>query len=160
METDELENLTVLDDPVALIRRRPDMDPPSHVPGPYWAARLVHDIAARASPPVGVSRDGPWWLVSAAGDWVKSPSSEATSLLPFHRIVSRPDWGLYAFRSEILLTAFADAVVTVADGRWTCIAGELDRSSVPSDLRRPMETAGPGRHVAVRPTTRPEDESE
>jgi hypothetical protein len=145
MEAYKFEDIAVLDDAVALIRRRRAMYLPSETPGPYLAGKLVQDIALLGALPARVALDGEWWLVSADHDWL-STASGAVPTEPFFRIVPCPQWGPYAFRTEVLLTAFAEAVVTAADACPTWIAGESAGAEPPNALRAP----GPGRQVAFR----------
>jgi hypothetical protein len=151
MKAYKLEDITVLDDAVALIRRSPAMYLPGEVPSAYLAGKLVQDIASLGALPVRVARDGAWWLVSAGADWLRSPSG-VIATDPFFRIIPCPQWGRYAFRTEVLLTAFAEAVVTAADARMTWIAGGDRAAQLPEAFRMAMETPGPGRHVAFRMT--------
>jgi hypothetical protein len=145
MEAYKFQDVTVIDDAVALIRRRRAMYLPSDTPGPYLAGKLVQDIALLGALPARVARDGEWWLVSADQDWLCTISG-AVSTEPFFRIVPCPQWGRYAFRTEVLLTAFAEAVVIAADAGPTWIAGQSAGADPPSALRAP----GAGRRVAFR----------
>jgi hypothetical protein len=145
MEAYKFEDITLIDDAVALIRRRRAMYLPSDTPGPYLAGKLIQDIALLGALPARVARDGEWWLVSADRDWLRAASG-VVSTEPFVRIVPCPQWGRYAFRTEVLLTAFAEAVVIAADACLTWIAGDAAGVEPPDALRVP----GPGRHVAFR----------
>jgi hypothetical protein len=149
MKAYKLDELTILDDAVALIRRRPTMYLASETPGPTLAGALVHDIALLGALPVRVARDAAWWLVSGGADWLRTPSG-AISTEPFFRIVPCPQWGLYAFRTEVLLTALAEAVVTAANGQIMWIAGDDSAGQLPPALRVVMEVPGVARHVAFR----------
>jgi hypothetical protein len=149
MEAYKLEDVTVLDDAIALIRRHPEMYLASETPGPHLAGRLVHDLALLGALPASVRQDGAWWLVSAEEDWLRAASGDI-STDPFFRIIPCPRWGRYAFRTEVLLTAFADAVVTAAGSRVSWIVGDGRTEQLPASLRAAMDAAGTGRHVAFR----------
>jgi hypothetical protein len=82
--------------------------------------------------PAKVSKYGPWWIVSSEDDWLVK-SGHAHVDVAFSRIVPLP--GLVnSHRSEILLSAFADAVVTFGtDGiRW--VSGDSNRFALPEDV--------------------------
>jgi|GEM_PF-1619107 hypothetical protein len=111
---------------------------------PAWflATQLARDLTLMGAVPVSIERAGGWWLVSSAKDWLME--SEGSVCWKFTHIVNFPEAGREAYHSEILLTAFADAVVTRgATGGITWIAGDPDRWALPARMRhRSRERTG------------------
>jgi hypothetical protein len=88
--------------------------------GEFLAARLISDLVwLRALPAEVVEIDG-WWVVRSSVDWLASGSPTYTADSAFLRIVPWPEIGANSFHGEILLAAFADALVTFGtDGiKW------------------------------------------
>src|SRR5258708_5451158 len=140
-------DLKIFDDPIAVLRRNPSMYAGEKPRGPRFSARLLHDLIFLDALPARVERVTTWWLVAAKRDWLRSPEG-VLSKEPFHVIVSFPAAGHAAFRAEILLTAFADAVVTCdADGLdW--IVGDEKKSPLPGRWLSEIANVEQGRIIA------------
>ena len=81
------------------------------------AYRLVSDPMTYKYSPITVEHINGWWLVSAKQDWLVKAGSNSISEL-FNRVVDFPEAGANGIRSEIMLNAFADDVVTYGiDGK-------------------------------------------
>jgi hypothetical protein len=123
----------IIEDAVTFIRKAPSKfigDDPS---GADLTARLVKDLILLDAGPIRAERSASWYSVSADTDWLVSADGYV-SLEPFHRMIPMPRGGLFYVRTEVLLTALADAVVTSgADGiNW--ISGEPTHRILPSNL--------------------------
>jgi hypothetical protein len=97
------------------------------------ASQLARDLIFMDSLPLHVRRVDAWWVVSSAKDWLVQ-SDGSVSLRNFQQIMPFPAAGREACHSEILLTAFADAVVTRgANDEMTWIAGDQHEYGLPAD---------------------------
>ena len=142
-----LEDLKIIDDPISLIRKDPSMYA-GHGPwGPGFAADLVRDLVFLDALPAQVENYGDWWVVSSAKDWLVC-SSGRLSFEPFFRIVPIPEAGHACFRTEILLTAFADCVITFGSEGPTWVVGEEHRDALPTQLSSHPSIADSRRSVA------------
>jgi hypothetical protein len=133
MKTYSIDDLQIHDDPVGLIRRNPAMYLAGAVDqavGEHLAARMLGDLILSGALPARVNRVGQWWEVSCATDWLVGRGGIGA----FTRIAPFPAAGPNSMHSEILLTAFADNVVTssAVDGvKW--IRGDSS-SLMPSEI--------------------------
>jgi hypothetical protein len=131
-------------DDLSLIRRTfgPEMS------GQQLAGQLVRDLILTGSVPFGVDYIDGWWVVSSEKDWLLLPSGSIT-LRSFKHIVHFPEAGREACHSEILLSAFADAVVTQgANDKLTWITGDHERRILPKEVLKKLMQEGRGRTVA------------
>jgi hypothetical protein len=98
-------------EPLAHVRSHPEMYLPDGEADPFKvAARLEADaVASGAKRTFTAHRDGRW-IVAADTDWLAAAGVAPREL--FRRLVPSPRGGRNTFRSEVLLGAFADAVVT------------------------------------------------
>ena|SRR5258706_10571055 len=98
------------------------------------ATQLVRDLILVGSIPLQVDCIDGWWLVSSGKDWLLSPGGGVT-LRSFRHIVHFPEAGREACHSEILLSAFADVVVTRGEnGEVTWISGDQERWISPKEI--------------------------
>jgi hypothetical protein len=144
MKTYSIDDLQIFDDPVGLILRRPEMylGGLDRVAGEYLAARMLGDLVWLRALPARVNRAQQWWEVSSATDWLAGPSG--MGLGAFTQIVPFPAAGQNSFHSEILLTAFADAVATSGADGVAWIKGDRN-SLLPSEIA--LDKFGAGRIV-------------
>ena len=137
--------LQVLGDPIAHMRRYPEMylgglQTPT---GEFLAARLISDLVwLHALPAEVVDIDG-WWVVRSSIDWLASGSPTYTTDSALSHLVPWPEMGSNSFHGEILLTAFADAVVTSGTDGIKWITGTPDKFALPG-----INLLGPGRIIA------------
>lgn len=121
MRTYGPEDLRIVNDPIAHLRKLYAAERPS---GHYLSARLLHDLVFLDALPVRADRIDSWWLVGSQQDWLWS-SDGVISKRPFHAIVAFPVAGPNTHRAEVMLTAFADAVVTCGtDGMEWIVRGK------------------------------------
>jgi hypothetical protein len=123
-------DITVISDPVKVLRQNRQLYVGSPPIGPFLASQLARDIVWLGAFPVAVTRDGSWWIVSSGVDWLVDNNGEV-SMAAFHSIIPFPKIGDNCFHAEVLLAAFGDAVVTSGvDGlNWIC--GEPARRGLP-----------------------------
>jgi hypothetical protein len=113
-----------VDDPVGFVASRPEM---FFGLGKYNPEELAAHIAREALlsgvSVLEVSRVGKWWVIHSGTDWL----TDQSALEWFQQVVPFPEGGQNACRSEVLATAFADAVVTVGqDGNLRIVKGAED----------------------------------
>jgi len=123
----------ILDDAVAAIRKSPNIYIGDDPIGARFVERVVSDLILLDAAPLSVARSGAWYLITAARDWLQSKSGEV-SLEPFYRLIPMPAGGLFYTRSEVVLTALADAVVTVGKNGLVWITGESTIFELPTDF--------------------------
>jgi hypothetical protein len=115
------QDLHALRDAVTIIRKSPRMylGGVAEATGQHLAARLMTDLVWLGALPAEVRKIESWWVVASKQDWLVG-EGRANVDIAFSKIVPFPEAGVNSFRSEILLSAFADAVITVdASGtRW------------------------------------------
>ena len=102
-------------DPIEHIRSHPDMYLWGGSASPSdLASRLTADALLLGASRTLVVHTDQWWAVAADVDWLAGAVVSADAL--FGRIVPFPQAGVNSMRSEVLLTAFADDVVTWSEG--------------------------------------------
>ena len=72
-------------------------------------------------------RNGDWWIISSNVDWLATCPDYAPEEL-FFNIVALPEAGPNSMRAEILLTAFAQQVVTVSADHQSIIKGDVSQA--------------------------------
>jgi hypothetical protein len=101
---------------------------------PQLATQIVRDLVLIGSVPIHVDQIDGWWIVSSAKDWLLEPDG-SVSLWNFSHIAYFPEAGREACHSEILLSAFANAVVTKgADEELIWVIGSPDVWMIPANV--------------------------
>lgn len=90
--------------------------PPDRPTGEYLAELTAKLAQLRGSHPATVDRLGNWWKVSSAVDWLREYSTDGEFNV-FDKMVPYPAAGLFMFHPEVLLTAYANCVVSVVGQR-------------------------------------------
>ncbi len=85
--------------------------------------RILGDALYAGALECTVFRTNDWWIIASTTDWLSGHEDYAPEEL-FHRIVAMPEVGQNAMRGEVLLTAFAQQVVTATPTACTVISGE------------------------------------
>lgn len=138
-------DLTVLDDPLGVIRSKPEMYVGSGDRGASLVASLLSDALSLGATETSCVRRDDWYVVSADVDWLTAtcrfqfPVPEL-----FRRIVPLPEFGANAMRAEALVAAFAEAVFIATPGAEELIAGRTP----PAEVREAMLPIGALRSVA------------
>jgi hypothetical protein len=125
-------------DPIEHLRSRRKMYLPDSGSIPlFLAQRLSNDAMIVGAHSVHLAHDGDWWTVSADFDWLADKSRTVQDL--FSGLIPFPEAGVNSIRSEVLLTAFAQDVVTIdASGNQVVVKGETPpRSGGNFDTSRP-----------------------
>ena len=140
----EGEDIVLLIDPIRAILRSPKMylggeGKPS---GELLAARLMHTLILLDALPAQVSRSDSWWIIRSDKDWLLT---EDAVLQAFTRILPFPEAGVNAMRDEVLLTAFADAVVIIGSTGVQWIKEAHANFALPAEV----ESANPGQGRVV-----------
>jgi hypothetical protein len=144
--------LQLIGDSVSTIRRlwgsREDFL--SRLSAPFLAVQLVSDLIITGYVPLSVDYVDGWSIVSSEKDWLVQPDG-SVSLWNFHHVVHFPQVGREACRSEILLTAFADAVVTAyGQDAATWIVGSPDEYPFTLSVQERFRPHEYGRTVAIK----------
>jgi hypothetical protein len=134
MKTYTIDDLQIMNDPIGFVRRNPPMflGGMKRAVGEHLAARMLSDLIWSGARPAHVNGLDQWWEVSSAMDWLAT--QDGIGIDAFARIVPLPVAGPNSHRSEILLAAFADAVVTSGSDGINWIKGDGSSISLPSDL--------------------------
>jgi hypothetical protein len=143
-----IEDIKVIDDPIAVLRRRPSMYAGEKPRGPRFAGRLMHDLILLGALPARIDQIEGWWVIFADKDWLAADGVFSTR--PFFHIIAFPVAGDNSYRTEVLLTAFADAVVTCGVEGCTWISGDAERWPLPDRLKTEISTIGRRRLIAFR----------
>ena len=140
-----MEDLQV-NEPIEVIRRSPAMYLGGlEVPkGEFLASRMISDLIWLRALPAEVTEIDGWWVVRSSVDWFASGSRTYTVDNAFSRIVSWPETGANSFHGEILLAAFADAIVTCGNDGIKWISGGDSKFTLPTGIN----LSGPGRVIA------------
>jgi hypothetical protein len=116
--------MNTLDNTVDYIRRNRDRFLRSKQTEPIeLVERILGDALYAGASECAVFRQDDWWIIASPTDWLGGHNAYAPEDL-FHRIVAMPEAGQNAMRGEVLLTAFAQNVITATPTECTVISGE------------------------------------
>jgi hypothetical protein len=119
-------NLTTVD-PLDYIRKRPERFLRSGtVTGVELAEILAGDALLLTDAPVTVFRKQGWWIVAGEADWMEGLAGGSVTDL-FAHLVPFPQAGVNSMHAEVLLTAFADAVLTATGCAARVIKGTVSQ---------------------------------
>ncbi len=121
-----LDDLEIIDDPRPWIRDHPERFLGRRTPDGYLlAGNLATDALLLTGAPVTLARAGDWWLVACQVDWMSMGDGDPAEY--FRRVVPLPpEAGPNSLRTEVLLGAFCEVVVTLGlEGRF-CAVGAVD----------------------------------
>lgn len=112
-------------DPLDHIRSNREMYLPGGRCDPaYLATRVADDALTLGASRVELLRHRDWWVIAANSDWMaRGPSCDVREL--FGRVVPFPESGVNSMRAEVLLSAFADDVVTSGKDDGEVIKGNV-----------------------------------
>src|ERR1051326_1610485 len=145
-------SLHLITDTIATLRRLLSQDPQfiSRLSASYLAGELARLLVWTGAVPVRIDVVDGWWIIRSDKDWL-AQTDGSVSLWYFHHIVWFPEAGREACRSEALLTAFADVVVTRgATDEVTWITGDGSRWVLPNEILDQFTQLKSGRIVAFR----------
>jgi hypothetical protein len=139
-------DLRVVSDAVEHVRRDPRRYlGAENVTGENLAIRMMASLICLDAFPAKINRLASWWIVHSAKDWF-GINGDADVMGNFSTIKPLPAGGRNAHRAEILLVAFADAVVTVDLKGLHWIKGSSGQFVLPPELE--LIAPGCGRLVA------------
>ena len=118
-------SMNTLDNTVDYIRRNRDRFLKAKQTEPIeLVERILGDALYAGASECAVFRQDDWWIIASPTDWLGGHKADAPEDL-FHRIVAMPEAGQNAMRGEVLLTAFAQNVITATPTTCTLISGEV-----------------------------------
>lgn len=134
-------SIRVIDDPVAFIRRRPEMFVGSGEVRPeLLVTGLAHDALSLGCKRVEIHHAADWWAVASDEDWL-AYQNDLDVRETFNRILPIPG-SVNGCRSEVVVRALAGSVFTNKPGELVVLSGDeatirriLARDPF-SDLRR------------------------
>ncbi|HEY3847168.1 MAG TPA: hypothetical protein VGL95_08650 [Acetobacteraceae bacterium] len=140
------DDLDIIDDAVALIRRHPDVYAGEAPRAARLAAKMTGDLLQFGARSVSAEMFGSWWVVTSQSDWLTINGVYHADY--WHRIVAAPEIGLEAMRPEVLLTAFSRVLITVARESMEFIVGnEIGNAALQMRLRALLVPEFRGRAV-------------
>jgi hypothetical protein len=106
------------------IQAHPEMYLPDGATTVDLAARIVSDVLILTEQLISVQHTADWWIIAGKEDWIARCSDRPIENY-FRSIVPFPEAGVNSMHGEVLLTAFADDVVTATPGRMIAIKGVI-----------------------------------
>ena len=120
--------MQALADAIDYIRQRPERFFRGGSPEPVeLVTHIVSEALLLGGSETCTVRSGDWWMISSNVDWLATCPDYAPEELFFH-IVAFPEAGPNSMRAEILLTAFAQQVVTVSADHQSIITGNVSQA--------------------------------
>lgn len=121
--------MQALADAIDYVRQRPERFFRGGSPEPVeLVSHIVGEVLLLGGSETRTMRSGDWWMISSNVDWLKTCPDYAPEELFFH-IVAFPEAGPNSMRAEILLTAFAQQVVTVSANHQSIIKGDVSQAN-------------------------------
>jgi hypothetical protein len=119
--------MQALADAIDYVRQRPERFFRGSSPEPVeLVTHIVGEVLLLGGSGTYTIRSGDWWMISSNVDWLATCPDYAPEELFFH-IVAFPEAGPNSMRAEILLTAFAQQVVTVSADHQAIIKGDVSQ---------------------------------
>jgi hypothetical protein len=141
------DDLEILDDAVAIIRRNPFFYGGHPPRGPFLARAMSEDLIIFADLPMTVDAVAGWWLIASQKDWLRKDGADRSDY--WRRIVPTPEAGRETMRTEVLLTAFANGLFTVAgQGIEWIVSGPPAPKAVMDRVAQILDSGFRGRLVA------------
>ena len=120
--------MQALTDAIDYVRQRPERFFQAGSPEPVeLATHIVGEVLLLGGSETCTMRSGDWWIISSNVDWLTTCPDYAPEELFFH-IVALPEAGPNSMRAEILLTAFAQQVITVSADHQSIIKGDVSQA--------------------------------
>lgn len=103
---------------IAVIRKSPKIYLPGGVvTGEILCARVASDILTLSGVTVMIRNHSPWWIVAADCDWVSRFKKERSVRKFMTTIVAFPERSDNDLHGEVIVAAFAKALVTIDASR-------------------------------------------
>ena len=139
--------LMLITDGISLIRKRPQMYGGERPWGPSFAANLSDNVIYLGALPVHVYANDGWWIISSERDWLLTAQG-SISYEAFSKFLPDPAKRANSLRTEVVIAALADAVVTCGRDGIKWITGDPLQRALPDELTDRMSGIGKGRLVA------------
>ena len=121
--------MQALADAIDYVRQRPERFFRAGSPEPVeLVTHIVGEVLLLGGSETYTMRNGDWWIISSNVDWLAKCPDYAPEEL-FFNIVALPEAGPNSMRAEILLTAFAQQVVTVSADHQSIIKGDVSQAN-------------------------------
>ena len=120
--------MQALTEAIDYVRQRPERFFRAGSPAPVeLVTHIVGEVLLLGGSETYTMRNGDWWIISSNVDWLATCPDYAPEEL-FFNIVALPEAGPNSMRAEILLTAFAQQVVTVSADHQSIIKGDVSQA--------------------------------
>ncbi len=120
--------MQALAEAIDYVRQRPERFFRAGSPEPVeLVTNIVGEVLLLGGSETYTMRNGDWWIISSNVDWLATCPDYAPEEL-FFNIVALPEAGPNSMRAEILLTAFAQQVVTVSADHQSIIKGDVSQA--------------------------------
>jgi hypothetical protein len=120
--------MQALTEAIDYVRQRPERFFRAGSPEPVeLVTHIVGEVLLLGGSETYTMRNGDWWIISSNVDWLATCPDYAPEEL-FFNIVALPEAGPNSMRAEILLTAFAQQVVTVSANHQSIIKGDVSQA--------------------------------
>lgn len=120
--------MQALADAIDYVRQRPERFFRGGSPEPVeLVTHVVSEALLLGGSETCTMHRGDWWVISSNVDWLATCPDYAPEEL-FFRIVAFPEAGPNSMRAEILLTAFAQQVITASADQQSIIKGQASQA--------------------------------
>jgi hypothetical protein len=120
--------MQALTEAIDYVRQRPERFFRAGSPAPVeLVTHIVGEVLLLGGSETYTMRNGDWWIISSNVDWLATCPDYAPEEL-FFNIVALPEAGPNSMRAEILVTAFAQQVVTVSANHQSIIKGDVSQA--------------------------------
>lgn len=117
--------MQAIEDAVAYVKERPERFCRAGGPEPVEVAtNLVSEALILGAREACVVRYGEWWVISSDEDWLQTHPQYVPKEL-FFRLVAFPEAGPNSIRTEVLVTAFAQQVITIGEDGHFVVKGHV-----------------------------------
>jgi hypothetical protein len=118
------ELVEIFDNPIEWIKSRPEMFLWQQNRGLQLLTNILSDALLLTDGQITALKKNEWWIAGSNVDWL-SVNSNFSSKELFARMIAMPEAGQNSIRGEVLLTAFAKDVVTIANGQLSLVKGSI-----------------------------------
>jgi hypothetical protein len=119
-----MNSMKIFDDPIEFIKTNPQMFLRGQNVGLELSTNIIGNALLLTGKSVTILKQKDWWIIACEKDWLENDSNYTIGEI-FSRMIPFPQAGQNSIRAEILLTAFAQDIITVIDRKLTVIKGDL-----------------------------------
>lgn len=117
--------MNIVDNPIDYIVNHQDMFIRQNNVGLQLTVNIINDALLLTDGKVSALRKNNWWIIGSEKDWIVKLSDLSLTEI-FHKIIPFPEAGQNSMHGEVLLTAFAEDVVTISN-ETLIIKGNLSK---------------------------------